>query len=160
MAPTATPTAPATANVSLGAALASAVEENKTHDFVASPFEAVGVEELKLNTTRKNSASYQLINAFMSSGLFAAKPPLGSTKMTGKTAMTLTQFARAHKFPVRAMNRDGQLILRRLDFNPGSDGKIGTPIPNWEDTDEAKPRVRAPRGSKTQGGKPAEKATA
>lgn len=153
MALTANPTAPSNSAGTAGAAVV-AVEENKVHDFAVAPFEIVGLDELKLNTTRKNSASYQLITAFMSSGLYAAKPPLGSTKMTGKTAMTLTQFARQHKFPVRAMNRDGQLILRRLDHQPGVNGKLGDLIPNWEDTDDAKPRVRAARGSKTTGGKP------
>lgn len=146
------------ATTSTSSTTPGAVADAANNGSVNFDFQPVTTEELNASSTRKNSASYQLIQAFMGSGLYAAKPPAGAIKLGGKTAMSLTQFARAHKIPVKAMNKEGQLILRRLDVQPGEGGRIGEPIPNWQDTADAKPRVRAPRGSKTKGGKPVEAA--
>jgi hypothetical protein len=126
-------------------------------------FEDIDLSSFNFKVARAGNETMKVIDAFLNTGKYAAVVKLGG-ELNSKRAIGITQTARHYVKPVRAIYRDGKMVLKRVDIT-----QEGNAVPNWEQGEEflgdanrreAAQRAGATRRQKTAEQKAAEDAAA
>lgn len=95
-------------------------------------FEDVSLDDLVATRgPRTNTFVARIIEQFLNTGRYAASPRMPEGEANAKRAHNILAYARQYGKPIRAMFRDGKIILKRVDMT-----EQGTAIPNWETSEE------------------------
>ena len=93
-------------------------------------FEDIDLTSFNIARARDGNATMKLIEAFLATGKYATAVKL-SGDLSAKRAISITQTARHYVKPVRAIYRDGKMVLKRVDVTQDGNAIVG-----WEQGEE------------------------
>ena len=104
-------------------------------------FEEVDPESVgKVESRARGRFAHPILYAFLDSGKYMVRiDRTDDVEMVERPLMgvysSLNQAARTHKMPIRVLQVDGEIYLKRIDIT--AEGK---PIPNWADELKVRPK--------------------
>lgn len=111
-------------------------------------FEDIDLSTFNIAQARSTNESMKLIDGFLATGKYAAAVKMDG-ELSSKRAIGITQTARHYTKPVRAIYRDGKMVLKRVDVTQDGNAVVG-----WETGDEflgdANRRAAAQRAGATR----------